>query len=157
MYYIHTTNIRHWDQNSFSAIKWSQLDAQWTFLRFETGFRIYAIPAFRIRSQISKRSIGRRAVIILLQKKNFGPNVIYFVLGYSKMHSALRDIQYRCHPDLHKHIRITKMVTESCKIEPWASEKGSPKPGAGHGGRGNRLRGRPWAPVRRGTLGPVYV
>ena len=26
-------------------------------------------------------------MIILLQKKNFGPNVIYFVLGLSKMHS----------------------------------------------------------------------
>ena len=30
-----------------------------SYVDTDTRFRIYAIPAFRIRSQISKRSIGR--------------------------------------------------------------------------------------------------
>ena len=43
-------NIWHWDQNSFSAIKWSQLGAQWTFLRSEdlipeAGIETYNLAA----------------------------------------------------------------------------------------------------------------
>ena len=46
---------------------------------FDTASLKISTRAFRIRIQISKRSIGRRAVVILLQEKNFGPNVIYYV------------------------------------------------------------------------------
>ena len=48
--------------------------------------RVLTLPDCRSQSQLSesglrsqKRSIGRRAVIILLQEKNFGPNVIHYV------------------------------------------------------------------------------
>ena len=61
---------------------------------FDTRFRIYAIPSFGIRSQISKGCIGRRAEIIWLQTKNFGLNIIYFVLGLSVVCSLfLRRLQ----------------------------------------------------------------
>ena len=46
---------------------------------FDTARLKISTSPFRIRVQISKRSIGRRAVVILLQEKNFGPNVIYYV------------------------------------------------------------------------------
>ena len=44
---------------------------------FDTASLKISTRAFRIRIQISKRSIGRRVMVILLQEKNFGPNVIY--------------------------------------------------------------------------------
>ena len=56
------------------------------FNRFKSSFDTASLKistrAFRIRIQISKSSIGRRVMVILLRKKNFGPNVRYCVLGY---------------------------------------------------------------------------
>ena len=49
---------------------------------FDTASLKISTRAFRIRIQLSKKSIGRRAVIILLQEKNFGPNVIYYVSAF---------------------------------------------------------------------------
>ena len=48
---------------------------------FDTASLKISTRAFRIRIQISKRSIVRRVMVILLQEKNFGPNVRYCVLG----------------------------------------------------------------------------
>ena len=49
---------------------------------FDTASLKISTRAFRIRIQISKRSILRRVMVILLQEKNFGPNVRYYVLGH---------------------------------------------------------------------------
>ena len=46
---------------------------------FDTGSVKISTRAFRIRIQISKRSIVRRVMVTLLKEKNFGPNVIYYV------------------------------------------------------------------------------
>ena len=46
---------------------------------FDTASLKISTRAFRIRIQISKSSIGRRVMAVLLWKKNFGPNVIYYV------------------------------------------------------------------------------
>ena len=54
---------------------------------FDTASLKISTRAFRIRIQISKRSIGHRAVVILLQEKNFGPNVIYYVSTFIDMPS----------------------------------------------------------------------
>ena len=52
---------------------------------FDTASLKISTRAFRIRIQISKRSIGRRAVVILLREKNFGPNVIlrFYIRRYA--------------------------------------------------------------------------
>ena len=54
---------------------------------FDTAILKIATRAFRIRIQISKRSIGRRVMAVLLWKKNFGPNVIYYVSTFIDMPS----------------------------------------------------------------------
>ena len=60
---------------------------------FDTASLKISTRAFRIRIQISKRSIGRRAVVILLQEKNFGPNVIYYVSTFIDNNTKHKNIK----------------------------------------------------------------
>ena len=60
---------------------------------FDTASLKISTRAFRIRIQISKRSIGRRAVVILLQEKNFGPNVIYYVSAFIDNNTKHKNIK----------------------------------------------------------------
>ena len=46
---------------------------------FDMLRRMSSTRAFDSSGQIEKRSIGCRAMVVLLQQKNFGPNVIYNV------------------------------------------------------------------------------
>ena len=44
---------------------------------FDMLKRMSSTRAFDSLGQIEKRSIGCRAMVVLLQQKNFGPNVVY--------------------------------------------------------------------------------
>ena len=50
--------------------------------RFDTAIAKYSSRAAGIFRNFGKRFDLRRVMVILLQQKNFGTNVIYFVVGH---------------------------------------------------------------------------